>query len=44
LEKDGEISEDELRTYMDDVQELTDKYIENMDALGKEKEQNIMEI
>lgn len=44
LEKDGLISEDELRTYTDEVQKLTDKYIDNMDALGKEKEQNIMEI
>lgn len=44
LEKDSEISEDELRTYTDEVQKLTDKYTEQCDALGKEKEQNIMEI
>lgn len=44
LEKDSEISEDELRIRSDEVQELTDKFIDKIDKIGKEKEQNIMEI
>lgn len=44
LEKDGQISEDELKRYNDQVQKLTDKYIENIDKLAKEKEQDIMSI
>ena len=42
LEKDSLISEDLLRKYSEDVQKLTDKYIANIDALAKEKEQAIM--
>lgn len=44
LEKDTVISEDELKKYTDDVQKITDKYIEKIDALVKEKEKMIMEI
>ena len=42
MEKDSLISEDQLRKHSDDVQKLTDKYITNIDALAKEKEQAIM--
>ena len=44
LEKDGLITEDELKRYNDPVQKLTDKYIANIDTLSKEKEQYIMSI
>lgn len=44
LEKDSLISEDELKRRSDEVQKLTDKYIENIDKLSKEKEQDIMSI
>ena len=44
LEKDGLITEDELKRYNDQVQKLTDKYIANIDTLSKEKEQDIMSI
>ncbi len=44
LEKDGLISEDDLKKKSDDVQKLTDKFIEKVDALVKEKENSIMEI
>ncbi len=44
LEKDGTISEDELKRRTEEVQKLTDKYIEKIDALAKEKEDSIMEI
>lgn len=44
LEKDSLISEDELKRHSDQVQKLTDKYIENIDKIAKEKEQDIMSI
>ncbi|HLR10714.1 MAG TPA: ribosome recycling factor [Sporosarcina sp.] len=44
LEKDSEITEDELRRYSDDVQKLTDDFIKKIDVLAAEKEQEIMEI
>lgn len=44
LEKDSVISEDELKRRSDEVQKMTDKYIENIDKLAKEKEQDIMSI
>ena len=43
-EKDSEISEDELRTLEDDVQELTNKYVGEIDELVKAKEADIMEV
>ena len=44
LEKDSIISEDELKRRSDEVQKTTDKFIENIDKLAKEKEQDIMSI
>ena len=44
LEKDGEISEDELKRYSDDVQKLTDEYIAKNEKLAREKETDIMSI
>jgi ribosome recycling factor len=44
LEKDSKISEDDLKRRSEEVQKLTDKYIEKIDALAKEKESSIMEI
>lgn len=44
LEKDSVISEDELKRKSEDVQKITDKYTEKMDALAKDKEKAIMEI
>lgn len=44
LEKDKVISEDELRIALDEVQELTDKYTAQIDALLKSKEDEIMEV
>lgn len=44
LEKDGTISEDEMRRGLDEVQKLTDKYIAEIDALLKRKEEEIMEV
>jgi len=44
LEKNGEITEDALRGYSDDIQKLTDEYISKVDALTKEKEKEILEV
>ncbi|MBU5211144.1 MULTISPECIES: ribosome recycling factor [Heyndrickxia] len=44
LEKNGEISEDDLRGYSDDVQKITDEYINKVDELTKSKEQDILEV
>jgi ribosome recycling factor len=43
-EKEHQISEDEAHRGMDEVQKLTDSYIEKMDELLKVKEDEIMEI
>ncbi|MBB3867862.1 ribosome recycling factor [Parageobacillus toebii NBRC 107807] len=44
LEKNGEITEDELRGYTDDVQKLTDDHIAKIDTITKEKEKEVMEV
>ncbi len=44
MEKGKEISQDELRHYQNEVQKLTDKYIEKVDELIEGKEKEIMEI
>jgi len=44
LEKEKEISEDEARRAQERVQELTDRYIQEIDRLLQAKEQEIMEV
>ncbi|PLR87439.1 MULTISPECIES: ribosome recycling factor [Bacillus] len=44
LEKNGEITEDDLRGYGDDIQKLTDEYISKVDQITKDKEKEIMEV
>jgi len=44
LEKNGEITEDDLRSYQDDVQKLTDEFVKKIDEATKEKEKEIMEV
>ncbi len=44
LEKNAEITEDELHRNGDEIQKLTDSYIKKIDNLAKEKENEIMEI
>lgn len=43
-EKNGDITEDELRSLQDEVQKETDKYISKIDQLAKDKENEIMEV
>jgi ribosome recycling factor len=44
MQKNHEISEDELSVVLDEVQEFTDKYIVEIDELLKKKEHEIMEV
>jgi ribosome recycling factor len=44
LLKDKAISEDEERRAIDDVQKLTDEHIEKLEAQGKSKEKEILEM
>jgi ribosome recycling factor len=44
LEKNGDITEDELRSNTDEVQKLTDDYIVKIDQVAKDKEKEIMEV
>lgn len=44
LEKDSSITEDQLKSYTDDVQTLTDKFIKQIDELVAEKETEITTI
>ncbi len=44
LEKNGELTEDDLRGYSEDVQKLTDRYIVKIDEISKDKEKEIMEV
>lgn len=43
-EKAGEISEDDLKKTEEDIQDLTDKYIGQIDEITKKKEAELMEI
>ncbi|MTH52773.1 ribosome recycling factor [Bacillus mangrovi] len=43
-EKNGEITEDELRGHSDSVQKLTDEYIGKLDQIAKDKDKEIMEV
>lgn len=43
-EKKKEFPEDELKRSTDRLQKLTDRYIDEMDKVGKSKEQEIMEV
>lgn len=43
-EKAKEISEDDRKTYEEDIQKLTDKFIKDVDGVAAEKEKELMEI
>ena len=43
-EKDGDITEDDLRSQTDDIQKLTDDSIKEIDNLLEEKEQDILSV
>ena len=43
-EKNGELTEDDLKSFTDDVQTETDNHIKKIDALTAEKESSILEV
>lgn len=43
-QKDGKVSEDELKRHQDEVQKLTDRMIKNIDSILTTKEQEIMQV
>jgi ribosome recycling factor len=44
MKKDGELTEDDLKTAEKSIQDITDKYIKNVDAVTAKKEKEIMQI
>ncbi|MGI6778290.1 MAG: ribosome recycling factor [Acetivibrionales bacterium] len=44
MQKNSEITEDDLRTCEKDIQDLTDKYIEKIDSVVENKHKEIMEV
>jgi ribosome recycling factor len=44
LKNEGEISEDEMHTYQDKVQKITNEFIEKTDNTRKEKEDEILQV
>jgi len=44
FEKESMITEDDLHDGMDEIQKLTDKYVERVDKIGEEKIAEIMEV
>ncbi len=44
FEKEKLITEDDLHRGIDDLQDLTDRYINKIDEIGDEKEAEIMEV
>lgn len=43
-EKDGDISEDDQKLYADEIQELTNKYVGQIDEAAKQKETEILQV
>lgn len=44
LEKSSQITEDDLKSYSDDIQKTTDKYIAEIDKVSKEKQDELMSV
>ncbi|MBO4979394.1 MAG: ribosome recycling factor, partial [Clostridia bacterium] len=44
MKKDGELTEDEQKDAEKAIQDVTDKYIKNVDAISAKKEKELMEI
>ena len=44
LEKDKTISQDDLKKFQNQIQEVTDKYTARIDDILKHKEKEIMEV
>jgi ribosome recycling factor len=44
LEKDGHISQDDIKRHEDELQKMTDQHIASIDAEGKKKEAELLEV
>ncbi len=44
MEKSSELTEDQLRVALDEVQKITDKFISTIDDMTEQKEEDIMEV
>ncbi|ERJ13470.1 ribosome recycling factor [Haloplasma contractile] len=44
MNKNGDLTDDDLKGYQDDVQELTDQYISKIENMVSEKEQDLMTV
>ena len=44
MQKDGDISEDDLKKYENEIQALTDQSVKAMDEMLKNKEQEIKQV
>lgn len=44
MQKNNEITEDELRQYEDDIQKLTDASVKEIDVIAAEKEKELLEV
>jgi Ribosome recycling factor len=44
LDKDKEISDDDEHRALDKLQKLTDRFVEEIDKLGREKEAELLEV
>ncbi|WP_020593683.1 ribosome recycling factor [Kiloniella laminariae] len=44
MEKDGDISQDEMHSVGDDIQKLTDKHIKSIDDVSAQKDEEIMQV
>ena len=44
MQKDSKMTEDELRNSENEIQKLTDKYIDEIDKMTDEKEKEVMSI
>ena len=43
-EKDSEITEDDRKSMLEDIQKLTDDYIKQLDAVAADKEKDLMTV
>ncbi|MDO4813814.1 MAG: ribosome recycling factor [Gemella sp.] len=44
LEKSSQITEDDLKSYSEDIQKFTDKYVSEIDGVTKEKQDELMSV
>ncbi len=44
IKKDEQLSEDDIRRFEKEIQKLTDEFIQKIDALGKKKEEELLQI